>query len=254
MLDWLNVDAILFDVCTKADLLRLNLSAAERRYVSLLDKKSSGLGKLALVHTKRNIFMHALSLETERLLFFEDDVRIEAASPLSIVEQIVHLWHSLPPRWNYLNLGRCLSYCNKQRSLGSGLVQDLINLCTHSIVLDRTAMSSLLQVFANYLLPMGDDLLLAHLTSRGALINIASDRPVFDQDRLHITSTLHLNGSPEAHLAPDTCANLPLQQIFARNYHLLHEHFELADPTATRQTVPSLENIFRPLMSEDIVW
>ncbi|EDQ89317.1 uncharacterized protein MONBRDRAFT_8158 [Monosiga brevicollis MX1] len=243
MLDFLNIDAILFDVYTDQDLANVTLSTTEQAYVTKLSSNSNGIRKLALVKTKRDIYKHALNVSADRLLFFEDDINLELLSPTSLRQQIEHLWSALPPRWNVFNLGRCLAYCDYQKPLGHGLVQDLANLCAQSIIFDRVALTQLVDAFDNHLLPMGDDLLLAHLTSRGALVSVASEEPLFLQDRSHIGSTLHSEGTKDAVNAPMVCANSVHIKGFKQRYGLTVERFHMADPTNLNETVPDLSTI-----------
>ncbi|EDQ91362.1 uncharacterized protein MONBRDRAFT_6524 [Monosiga brevicollis MX1] len=205
-LDHLNVDALLFDVHTGTEALAsAKLHPVEQEYIQRLDVASNGTNKLALLHTKRDVFKCALKAGATRLLFFEDDLNFLQLNVERIQRQIAEMWGSLPRTWNILNLGRCLAFCDLQVNYPNGLVHDLFSLCHHSIVFDDVAMKVLVETFERHLPAMGSDLMVAFYTFRGYLVGMSSAVPVFFQDRGVISSALHSKNDPLVKQAPLTC-------------------------------------------------
>lgn len=122
-----------------------------------------------------------LSTDSQCAFIFEEDVVL---SPNNL-NQLPSIMRGLPSSWQYLNLGRCWSRCDRQIVLNSFIYQNDESVCRHAYAVTRSGAN----IIINQSLPLNlpGDITICRMISQGILKGFSSI-PLYTQDRFRFKS------------------------------------------------------------------
>ena len=122
-----------------------------------------------------NALQTFLSTDAQCAFIFEEDIE-----PIYNVPSAAAILDKVPKDWQYINLGRCWSRCDRQIKLNAYIYKNDESVCRHAYVVTRTGARILLE--NTIILNTPGDVKICQMISSGLLFGYSSV-PIYRQDR-----------------------------------------------------------------------